>query len=162
MKFLIFVAVCLTAYAVEAKVAGLSGEQECDENCREEGDCHSYKLCEGGSWSNQACDAETWWNPAASPFGGACDFWDNLSDDQQSKYRDDPECPAPELPCYWREDELCDNKYYWLDVGHKTNKSEQHLACPKKFCRSFFGLESSQQIMWSLHSRGVMHNLLIN
>jgi len=148
MKFLIVVAVCFTVFAVEAKAAVLNNEQECEENCKEEGDCQSYRLCDGGHWANQACDAETWWNTDASPFGGACDFWDNLSDDQQSKYRDDPLCPAPPLPCYWREDENCDNKYYWLDEGHKTNKSEVHLTCPTS---------GGVSLVWNQANKGCTH-----
>jgi hypothetical protein len=127
------------------------GGDECDENCVEEGDCQLYKVCLGGHWVTEKCDAETWWNSNANggAHGGACDFWENLNDEQQDKYRDDPHCPAPPLPCYWRPDADCDNKYWWLEEGQKTNKSEKHLSCPKS--------PEGISLVWNQDTTGCVH-----
>lgn len=124
--------------------------KECDEDCKEEGGCQSYTLCEGGHWVIHTCDADTWWNPnRTNPHGGTCDFWDNLTPEQQSKYRDEHDCPTPGIPCHWRRDIVCDNKYFWLGVGSKSNKDEQHLTCPIS--------PDGISLVWNQDTKGCVH-----
>lgn len=107
---------------------GVVVDADCDPavDCHQCGYCDSYLYCpeKGNKWTVGNCDEipepdgtvlvakKLFWNSGSTEHGGTCDFYDNLSQDQQTKYRQDGNCKP--ICAFW-VDPSCDRKYWYTD-----------------------------------------------
>jgi len=92
-----------------------------------------------GAWVHESCDGNLWWNPDLRPdleeddadqgWGGACDHWDNLSEETKAKYNGDENCVKPTKVCEWGQDsnDICSGQYWYFDPNTMTDK--ENMAC---------------------------------
>jgi len=91
------------------------------------------KLPASGVIVREECDADLWWNPDLKPSGatqgGACDRWDNLSDEVKEGYKSDEGCVAPEPVCEWGQDEddKCSGNFWFFNP--ETMAKREDLKC---------------------------------
>jgi hypothetical protein len=122
--------------------------ESCDpDECVVEGHCLDYWWCEReesdhkgkgkkGHWKNDVCDNEAgehnlYWNPDHNDGAGACDFWQNLSEEVKLRYNRDPACIDPH--CEWKRDpeNECSHKY-WYFHPEKNDGKDLALECPQR------------------------------
>jgi len=97
------------------------------------------KLPITGVWVHEACDNDLWWNPDLRPtlgedeqeegWGGACDHWDNLSEETKAGYNQDENCVKPVKVCEWGQDEkdTCSGRYWYFDPNTMTDR--ENMSC---------------------------------
>ncbi len=67
--------------------------------------------------------------PSHSANGGACDHWDNLSQETKDRYNLDESCVKRAELCEWGQDveDICTGRYWYWDPNTMTDK--QHMSC---------------------------------
>jgi len=123
---------------------------ECEDDCDEEGDCKSFRRCEGGKWINLECGEGLWWNndrngaagENSALHGGICSRWEDLTQDTRDKYLADETCiptttttteptTTTEAPreCEWFEIGACSDGYVY-NHPVRTEGRNVTLNCP--------------------------------
>jgi len=101
------------------------GGNDCNPfDCKQEGNCQSFRVCENGTWYNQTCAEDNFWNPSELQ----CDFFTLLPESIKQDYRSDRNCI---LPCEWGTNEVCSPNYWYREpFNNKTLANRVHqLRC---------------------------------
>jgi len=120
-------------------------EAEEADDCRTDGWCHDYRWCERhesdhkgkgkpGWKRNGTCPEELnlYFNPNRSNnnlHGGVCDWWENLDEETQAKYNNDPDCIDPH--CEWKSNGECSESYIYFHP-EKNDGQDVTLECRQR------------------------------
>jgi len=101
------------------------GGNECNPfDCKKEGICQSFRVCENGTWADETCRNDTFWNPSKLQ----CDHFSLLPEPIKQDYRSDRNCIPP---CEWFTKEVCSPNYWFREpFNNKTLEHREHqLQC---------------------------------